>query len=155
MRYTVWTDGSCKGNPGPGSLAFIVISHDENDQQHSYAEGYKFTTNNRMELLSIIKAIEFLQDKNPEFILIKSDSQYSINIFSTWLLNWSPAFTGKKNIDLLKRASILLEKHKNILKFEWIRGHDGNLMNEECDILAKKQYNNPQNMLIDENYISK
>lgn len=154
MKYTVWTDGACSCNPGSGGLAYIIVSHDENDKQYTFSEGYVMTTNNRMEMLSIIKVLEFLEDKNPTKIVIKSDSQYSINTFNTWIWRWeNKNFEGKKNIDLLQRAIILLKKFRDILTIEWVKGHSGNTMNDACDLLAKQQYRNSINLQIDENYI--
>ncbi|MFQ3212939.1 MAG: ribonuclease HI [Marivirga sp.] len=129
---TIHTDGSALGNPGPGGYG-VVLRFGETKKELS--EGYKATTNNRMELLAVIKGLEALKTvKYP--IHIYSDSKYVTDaITKGWLMNWvKKNFKDKKNIDLWKRY---LEVSKPFtLHFHWVKGHAGNPDNERCDVLA-------------------
>ncbi|MDI9356538.1 MAG: ribonuclease HI [Chitinophagaceae bacterium] len=132
MEVVIYTDGSSVGNPGPGGYGTILLY---NHHRKELSESYRFTTNNRMELLAVIKGLEALKQKNLN-VLIYSDSQYVVNtVEKKWLDNWvSKNFKGKKNKDLWERY-IVAAQNQNIT-FRWIKGHNGNTENERCDFLA-------------------
>lgn len=129
---TIYTDGASSGNPGPGGFGTILLY-----KQHrkELSEGFRLTTNNRMELLAVIKGLEALKGDGHR-VTVYSDSKYVVDaVEKGWLWNWEKkAFKGKKNQDLWVRFIELFKRHKVSLK--WVKGHDGNPMNERCDELA-------------------
>jgi len=131
-KIEIWTDGSSRGNPGRGGFAAILIS---GVHRKEISGGFKFTTNNRMELLSVISALEALKT-NGNDITIYSDSQYVVNsVTKGWVFNWIR--TNKKdakNMDLWKRFVSLYKLNR--INFVWIKGHADNELNNRCDILA-------------------
>ena len=129
---TIYTDGASSGNPGPGGYGTILIYR---QHQKELSEGYKLTTNNRMELLAVIKGLAALKGSNHQ-VTIYSDSKYVVDaVEKGWLWNWQKkGFKGKKNIDLWQAFIPLYKKHQ--VRFNWVRGHDGNPLNERCDELA-------------------
>lgn len=138
-KVTIHTDGSCLGNPGPGGWCAIL---DWNGQEKTLVGGHSHTTNNRMELLAVIRALETLN--RPCVVNIYTDSQYVLNaIEKGWLEGWkkkgwkTAAKKPVKNQDLWTQLSKLLEQHK--AKFHWVRGHSGHPENERCDALANAQ----------------
>ena len=128
----IFTDGSAKGNPGPGGAAAILRS---GDREKELVEGYRKTTNNRMELRAVIMALEALKKKGLQ-LKIYSDSKYVVEAYNQgWVFEWEKkGFKKKKNPDLWKRF-LELEKDQN-LKFIWVKGHAGHPENERCDQLA-------------------
>ena len=132
MKINIYTDGSSKGNPGKGGYGVIIK---DKDSIVELSEGYRLTTNNRMELLAVIVGIESIKKEN-QTILITSDSKYVIDsVVKGWVFNWQKrGFKKKKNPDLWKRFLVVYNKHK--IDFEWIRGHSGHIENERCDQLA-------------------
>jgi ribonuclease HI len=143
----IYTDGSAKGNPGRGGYGIIMCL---NGKCKEFSQGFKFTTNNRMELLAIIVALENL--KSTEFpVKIYSDSKYVIDsITKGWVFNWlNKGFKGKKNEDLWRRYIPLHSKFR--IEFEWVKGHNGHPQNERCDQLAVAA-SDKSNLDIDENY---
>jgi ribonuclease HI len=131
-KIYIFTDGSARGNPGPGGYG-AVLKFKGNVKELS--EGYRYTTNNRMELLSIIVALESLKT-NSFPVEICSDSKYVIDsITKGWVFNWkTKGFKGKKNKDLWLRYLNLHPKFN--LTFKWVKGHAGHPENERCDFLA-------------------
>jgi ribonuclease HI len=134
---TIYTDGACSGNPGPGGYGVILF--DESGRRKELSQGYKKTTNNRMELTGVIVALESL--KMSCTVKLYTDSQYIVNaINDNWLKNWVARGWRKAdkkpvlNIDLWKRLLPLLETHS--VTFNWTRGHAGDVNNERCDELA-------------------
>ena len=128
----IYTDGSSRGNPGPGGYG-IVLSY--NDNQKEISEGFRLTTNNRMELLAVIVALESLKTSQLP-IKVFSDSKYVIDaITKGWLKSWiQKSFKGKKNKDLWLRYN---QVSKNLqINYQWVKGHAGNIKNERCDYLA-------------------
>jgi ribonuclease HI len=127
---TVHTDGCCIGNPGAGGWAYILECSGK--KKESYG-GYYHTTNNRMELVALIKAIQAL--KTSCVLNGVSDSQYVVNGVNNWI-NKDVFLQGKVNSDLwgVLKCTLTLGGHE--LKMQWVRGHNGNVDNERCDELA-------------------
>ena len=142
MKVTIYTDGSARGNPdGPGGYGTILSYIDGNGTEHlrEYSQGYKKTTNNRMELLAAIVGLEALL--RPCEVTLYSDSQYLVKAFNDhWLEGWIKKGwkRGKnepvKNVDLWKRLLRAMEPHN--VEFVWVKGHAGHPQNERCDVLA-------------------
>ncbi len=131
-QLTIYTDGAARGNPGPGGYGAVlhwgtVIKE--------ISQGYKHTTNNRMELMAVIAALQLLKRDNLD-ITIYTDSAYIVNsVEKKWVFGWArKGFAGKKNADLW---SLFLEYYKrNKISFVWVKGHADNKWNNRCDILA-------------------
>lgn len=134
MKISIYTDGAAKGNPGPGGYGIILRS---GQHQKEVSEGFRLTTNNRMELLSVIIALEMIKKPNA-VVEIWSDSKYVVDaVEKGWVFGWQKkGFKGKKNVDLWQRFLNIYPKHK--VKFHWIKGHAGHPENERCDELAVK-----------------
>ena len=132
MHIAIYTDGSSLGNPGAGGYGVVLIS---GQHRKELSQGFRLTTNNRMELMAVIAGLEAL--KTPQCVVtVYSDSQYVVNsVEKKWVFNWERVgFKGKKNADLWKR---LLKVHRqHTVRFEWMKGHSGNKENERCDSLA-------------------
>jgi ribonuclease HI len=143
----IYTDGSSLGNPGPGGLGVILVS---GPHQKEIAEGYRYTTNNRMELMAVIRGIEALKNENQTLEII-SDSKYVVEaVEKKWVFGWEKKdFKDKKNPDLWIRFLELYPKHH--IKFKWIKGHNDHVENERCDELARGAATG-HNLLIDEGY---
>ncbi len=131
-RITVYTDGSSRGNPGPGGYGIVLMA---GEHRKEMSAGFRHTTNNRMELLSVIVALETLKGSGHQ-VLIYSDSKYVVDaVEKKWVFGWQKkGFKGKKNEDLWNRFLRIYPKHH--VKFVWVKGHDGNPLNERCDTLA-------------------
>ena len=134
----IYTDGACIGNPGPGGYAAVLIYQ---NKRREISGGFKNTTNNRMELMAVIKALEAL--KEPCKVTLYSDSQYLVESLNKgWVKRWqSRGWKRNKkhmaqNIDLWKRLLELLKIHE--VEFKWTRGHAGTPENERCDKLANE-----------------
>jgi ribonuclease HI len=128
----IFTDGSSRGNPGPGGYGTILLF---NNEQKELTEGFRLTTNNRMELLAVIKGLEALKtNKFP--IIVYSDSKYVVDsINKKWVLGWIKInFKKKKNADLWLRWYAIQKNFQ--VEYRWIKGHAGHPMNERCDQLA-------------------
>jgi ribonuclease HI len=135
-KIMIFTDGACSGNPGPGGYG-VIMRYDSREKELS--GGFKNTTNNRMELMGAIAALEALRE--PCEAVITTDSQYLVNaVEKGWVFAWKQNGWRKKdrktvlNIDLWERLLVLLAQHK--VSFHWIRGHAGHAENERCDALA-------------------
>lgn len=132
---TVYTDGACEGNPGPGGWAAVIL---DNGEEKRLKGAEKETTNNRMEIMAVLMALKSLDE--PCEVHIFSDSKYVINSCSKWLSGWEKngftSSTGEpvKNTDLWKEMSCELQKHTAV--FTWVKGHAGYKYNEICDKLA-------------------
>lgn len=159
MRVTVFSDGSAKGNPGPGGYGTILQYIDTKGRLHELelSEGFRLTTNNRMELLGAIKGLEAL--KKPCDVTIISDSQYLVNAFNNgWIEGWKKKGWKKAdnsevlNKDLWQRLLLAMESHN--VTFEWIKGHAGHPENERCDRLAFNSADR-EVLLTDEGYEAK
>lgn len=147
MNVTIYTDGSARGNPGRGGYGVVLKS---GVHYKEMCEGFRLTTNNRMELLAVIVALETLKLEQLT-VHVYTDSKYVCEaIEKNWLNNWLRTdFKGKKNKDLWLRYHQIAKKH--IVKFHWIKGHAGHAMNERCDELAT-QAADGKNLKIDHVY---
>jgi len=131
-KILVFTDGSSRGNPGPGGFG-IILSFGK--KRLELSQGFRRTTNNRMELLAVIVALEHIKNRNYK-VVIHSDSKYVLDsITKGWVFGWAKkGFKDKKNPDLWKRY-LALHPHFQ-LEFVWVKGHAGHPENERCDELA-------------------
>lgn len=141
MKVEIFSDGSAKGNPGPGGYGTILRYVDRTGQEHirEYSDGYKKTTNNRMELLGAIVGFEHLT--KPCEVVFTSDSKYVVDAFNQgWIESWLRNNWRKsdkkpvKNKDLWVRLLNAVNPHK--VTYVWVKGHDGHVFNERCDELA-------------------
>lgn len=130
-QVTIFTDGAASGNPGPGGYGTLMIYGAHTKEA---SEGFRLTTNNRMELLAVIVGLEMLT--RPCQVLVVSDSKYVVDsVEKGWVFNWQKkGFKDKKNVDLWKRFLLIFPKHQ--VTFKWIKGHAGHPENERCDALA-------------------
>ena len=130
----IYTDGAAKGNPGNGGYG-IVMELVGTPYRKEFYEGFRLTTNNRMELLAVIVGLEKLKNPNMK-VLIVSDSKYVIDsVEKKWVFGWEKkGFAGKKNPDLWKRFLLIYRKHQ--VDFKWVKGHNNHPQNERCDQLA-------------------
>lgn len=128
----MYTDGSALGNPGPGGYGVVLMS---GVHRKELSEGYSLTTNNRMELMAVIKGLAALKKEGID-VTIYSDSKYVVDaVEKGWIWNWVRInFKDKKNSDLW-RSFVPLYKKQNV-KFIWVKGHANNKENERCDTLA-------------------
>ncbi|RMG77111.1 MAG: ribonuclease HI [Bacteroidetes bacterium] len=131
-KIEIFTDGASRGNPGPGGYGVVLKS---GNHYKELSEGFRLTTNNRMELLAVIKALEALKQPNND-VVIYSDSKYVVDaVEKGWVFDWAEkGFKGKKNADLWQRF-LELYPQQNI-RFVWVKGHAGHPENERCDRLA-------------------
>ena len=130
----IYTDGAAKGNPGPGGYG-VVMELVGTPHKKEFYEGFRHTTNNRMELLGVIVGLEKLKNPNMK-VLVISDSKYVVDsVVKKWVLGWEKkGFSDRKNADLWKRFLIIYRKHQ--VDFKWIKGHNNHIQNERCDELA-------------------
>ena len=143
----LYTDGAAKGNPGPGGYGAVLKF---GKHRKELSQGYRETTNNRMELLAVIAGLEALtMTEYP--VLVYSDSKYVVDAINKgWLKSWQKTgFKKKKNVDLWQRFLPLQEKFD--LKFQWVKGHAGNPENERCDQLAVEAAES-KHLLVDKGY---
>lgn len=133
---TIYTDGACSGNPGPGGYGVVLIC---GSHRKEISEGFRLTTNNRMELLAAITGLEALKRTGIN-VKLHTDSQYLTNAVNNgWLFNWEKKrFAKKKNQDLWIRFLDAYRKHNVTLV--WIKGHNEDPENEYCDRLAVAAY---------------
>jgi len=132
MSITVYTDGSAKGNPGNGGYGIVMMS---GEYRKELTEGFRLTTNNRMELLAVIVALENIKTEGST-VVVYSDSKYVVDaVEKKWVFGWEKKnFNKKKNPDLWIRFLKIYRKQK--VSFIWVKGHADNKENERCDALA-------------------
>lgn len=131
-QITIYTDGAAKGNPGNGGYGVVMLS---GKHRKELSQGFVKTTNNRMELLSVIVALEQIKNDGAD-VTVYSDSKYVVDsVEKRWVFGWEKkGFAKKKNVDLWKRF-LKVYKRQNV-SFQWVKGHAGNELNERCDQLA-------------------
>ncbi len=147
-KIQLYTDGSSRGNPGPGGYGAVLLF---GNHRKELSQGYRLTTNNRMELLAVISGLEAIK-RNELPVTVFSDSQYVVNaVEKGWLKNWikTDFKGGKKNKDLWKHYHELA-KNFNV-NFVWVKGHATNALNNRCDELATAAADG-KNLLVDEGY---
>ena len=158
MNVTIYSDGSSRGNPGPGGYGTVLhyVTPKGELVRLELSQGYVETTNNRMELMGVITGLEALN--RPCDVKVVSDSQYVIKAFNEhWIDSWVKSNWKRKsgpvlNSDLWKRLLKAMEPHN--VSFEWIKGHAGHPENERCDELATQAADeDPSKLLIDEGYV--
>jgi ribonuclease HI len=144
---TIYTDGAAKGNPGPGGYG-VVLKYRHHRKE--LAEGFRLTTNNRMELLAVIRGLQEIKVRDIP-VTIYSDSKYVVDaVEKGWLWGWQKSgFKNKKNPDLWRQFIPLYVRFKP--KFFWVKGHNGNIENERCDQLAVAAAES-NNLQVDEGY---
>ncbi len=136
-RVTIYTDGACEGNPGPGGFAAII---EEEGDTRDVTGGEPRTTNNRMELKAVIAGLEALDETSQ--VRIMTDSQYVAKGMTSWIHGWrrkgwkTASGTPVKNRELWEELDALAKRHR--VQWEWVRGHDGHPGNERADTLAKE-----------------
>ena len=132
MQITIYTDGSALGNPGPGGYGIVLKA---GKHRKELSGGFRHTTNNRMELLAVIIALETLKNKGSN-VIVYSDSSYVVNaVEKGWVFNWKKkGFKKKKNPDMWQRFLEIYPKHN--VRLKWVKGHAGIPENERCDKLA-------------------
>jgi len=136
-RVEIFTDGACKGNPGPGGWGAVLRYKGKEKELYG---GEPNTTNNRMELMAVIRALEALTRKTP--VRVTTDSQYVKKGITEWIHNWkrngwkTAARKPVKNSDLWQQLDELVNKHD--LSWAWVKGHSGHAENERADRLANK-----------------
>ena len=148
QEIIMYTDGSSRGNPGPGGYGVILIC---GERRKEMAQGYRLTTNNRMELMGVIAGLEALK-KTGLKITAYTDSQYIVKaIKEGWLNKWMATnfAKGKKNKDLWVRFYNLYKQHN--INFVWVKGHADNPYNNRCDKLATTAADS-KDLLVDEGY---
>lgn len=144
----IYTDGASRGNPGPGGYGIILMW---GEAKKELSAGYRLTTNNRMELLAVIKALESL-NRHGLSITIYTDSRYIVDsVQKGWLVSWmaNDFKGGKKNKDLWQQYHALAQLHQ--IRFQWVKGHSSNPFNNRCDELATRAADG-QHLLIDQVY---
>lgn len=146
-NITIYTDGASQGNPGPGGFGIVLLS---GGHRKEISQGYRYTTNNRMELLSVIVALEMLKGVG-HHVTIYTDSKYVVDaVEKKWVFGWHKNnFKNKKNPDLWER--FLRIYHKHHVRFVWVKGHASNKENNRCDELAVQAAKTPP-LLKDEWY---
>ena len=141
-QVEIFTDGSCLGNPGPGGYGAIMRYK---QHEKTFSAGYFLTTNNRMELMAAIVALEALT--SPCHVTLSTDSQYVRQGITQWIHNWKKRgwkTTDRKpvrNVDLWQRLDLAIQGHT--VQWEWVKGHAGHPENERCDELARLAANSP------------
>lgn len=145
---TIYTDGSARGNPGPGGYGVVMLS---GPYRKELSQGFRRTTNNRMELLGVCVALEALKFEGTE-ATVYSDSKYVVDaVTKGWLFGWEKKrFSGKKNPDLWMRFLRAYRRHR--VRFVWIKGHAETVENNRCDALAVAAADDIAHLLEDTGY---
>ncbi|MDX2431184.1 MAG: ribonuclease HI [Bacteroides sp.] len=149
-EIVIYTDGAARGNPGPGGYGVVMIY---GKHRRELSEGFQLTTNNRMELLAVIRGLQSLKrDDLP--VKIYTDSKYvSDSVNKRWVFNWeAKRFKNKKNPDLWKEFLEIYRKIASV-SFIWVKGHANIPENERCDQLAVEASHGGSKLLIDSGYV--
>ncbi len=140
VKITLYTDGACSGNPGPGGFGSVLVYIDSQGIKHEkeLSCGYKYVTNNQMELLAVIKGLEAI--KKQAEVTVVSDSKYVCDAFNNnWIDGWvKKNWKNVKNPELWQHLLKAMNGHD--VKFNWVKGHAGHPYNERCDALAVNAY---------------
>ena len=148
----IFTDGSCLGNPGPGGYGALLKY---NGHSKELSQGFLLTTNNRMEMLATITALEALTQ--PCIVTLTTDSQYVKQGITTWITKWrannwlTSTKQPVKNVDLWQALDMQTQRHR--VEWRWVKGHAGHIENERCDQLAKDAAQS-KNLIVDAGYVS-
>ena len=147
QHVEIYTDGSARSNPGRGGYG-VILKYGTKEKELS--QGFRLTTNNRMELMAVIVGLETL-NRNDLEVVVYSDSKYVVeSIEKKWVFGWQKkGFKDKKNPDLWRRFLEIYPKHK--VKMKWIKGHNDHPYNERCDVLATEAADG-KHLLIDKGY---
>ncbi len=141
-QVEIFTDGSCLGNPGPGGYG-AILRYKQHEKE--FSAGYTLTTNNRMELMAAIVALEALSE--PCSVTLCTDSQYVRQGITMWITNWKKRGWKTadkkpvKNVDLWQKLDAAISRHT--IDWQWVKGHSGHPENERCDELARTAAENP------------
>lgn len=139
-EVTIYTDGACKGNPGPGGWGVLLRSSDGTEKE--LFGGERETTNNRMEMMAVIQALSAL--KRPCAVVLHLDSQYVLKGITEWLVGWkakgwkTAAKQPVKNVDLWQQLDQLVSHNGHRIDWRWVKGHAGDPGNERADALANR-----------------
>jgi ribonuclease HI len=149
QRIIIHTDGACSGNPGKGGFG-VVMQLENSNYYKEISQGFLLTTNNRMELLAVIVALETIKIPKSKVVVI-SDSKYVVDaVNQNWIIGWRKKnYKDVKNPDLWKRFSLIFLQHQ--VTMQWIKGHNNHPLNERCDFLAVEAIKK-EPLLIDEGY---
>lgn len=147
-EITIYTDGSALGNPGPGGYGIVLLS---GPHRKELSQGYRLTTNNRMELLAVCVALETLRFEGSD-VTVYSDSRYVVDaVMKGWVFGWEKKrYMNRKNPDLWKRFLRTYRKHH--VRFVWVKGHATTVENNRCDELAVAAANDTPNLREDTGY---
>ena len=139
-KIVIYTDGACKGNPGPGGWGALLRAADGAEKE--LCGGELDTTNNRMEMMAVIEALSAL--KRPCHVILFVDSQYVLKGMTEWLHGWkakgwrTAAKQPVKNVDLWQRLDALVHQSEHRIEWQWVKGHAGDPGNERADALANR-----------------
>jgi len=139
-KVVIYTDGACKGNPGPGGWGALLRAADGAEKELCGGEAQ--TTNNRMEMMAVIEALAAL--KRPCHVVLHVDSQYVLKGMTEWLQAWkakgwrTAAKQPVKNVDLWQRLDALVHQSEHRIEWQWVKGHAGDPGNERADALANR-----------------
>lgn len=148
-KINIYTDGACSGNPGKGGYG-VIMEVDGTNLRKEFSKGYRLTTNNRMELLAVIKGLGQLKKQGCR-VVVYSDSRYVVDaVEKGWVFQWEEKnFKDRKNADLW--IEFLKQYRKHSVSFVWVKGHNNHPMNERCDFLAVKA-SGENKLLIDQGF---
>lgn len=132
-KVEVWTDGSSRGNPGPGGFGVVLCWK---GKRKELSGGFRLTTNNRMELMAVVEGLRAITRQDLD-VVVYTDSKYVCDsVMKRWVYNWErEGFSGKKNPDLWKEYLAVSRRLKSV-EIKWVKGHAGTELNERCDQLA-------------------
>jgi ribonuclease HI len=142
MKYVIYTDGACSGNPGPGGWGVVIF--DEKNKQYNISGKVKETTNNRMELMAPIMALKKIKSKSD--VVIFTDSTYVKNGITEWIKKWKKNDWNNSNKKPVKNKDLWIKLdnlcQKNTVQWKWVKGHSNNEYNNLADVLATQAIKN-------------
>ena len=141
MKYKIYTDGACSGNPGPGGWGAVIF--DQDDKQKNISGSEKNTTNNRMELLAAIMSLKKIKSNSE--VVIFTDSTYVKNGITEWMKNWKKNGWKNSNKKPIKNKDLWIKLDKlcqsNSVSWNWVKGHSTDVLNNEVDLIAREVAN--------------